>query len=109
MRCVSPSSPTSSQVTCGLLKSFIFIIILGLASSCEAQGPQDVDGKEPRAGPCNPPPVRPRAGPEPGVKSLTLCSDRRCNARRWLFLSRKYPLGDPDRLKDGAPARAGEK
>ena len=43
MRCAALSSPTSSQVARGLLKSFIFIIIPVLASSCEAQAPQDAE------------------------------------------------------------------
>ena len=85
MRWASLSSPTSSQVTCGLLKSFIFIIIRGLASSCEAQEPQDAVSFShgyPRAGTCNPPPVRQVIGPEvQWLISLTGSSDGTGNAR----------------------------
>src|SRR5262245_17332922 len=65
MRCAALSSPTSSQVTRGLLKSFIFIIILGLASSCEAQEPQDAIGYWPFADPAPEPATRLLSGRVP--------------------------------------------
>ncbi|MNC85792.1 hypothetical protein D3C83_14050 [compost metagenome] len=98
MRWASLSSPTSSQVTCGLLKSFIFIIICGLASSCEAQEPQDASGFG-HASHAPVPATRLLSGREPdpnqGLNRSPQAAIEVATRAGGFFSGRKFPLGEP--------------
>src|SRR3954462_11029996 len=114
MRWSAASSPTTSQVTfrapgAGLLKSFIFRIISRSLRVARHRGTGLlIKGSHP----CNPPPVRLKAGPEALVNFAHRKQRSYRSARRRLYPVLRIPFEyfkeSTYRLAIGSPARAGE-